>query len=128
MTRPAVETGIANPLTLVSFKIARLQVMAHRQKLARDRHVFDDDVLDRIADIFEDNEPFEARQDALAHCIEKIAPNHRNLLNLRYTDGQSVKAMAAQLDKSANAIAKVLHRTRMSLMDCIEKRLSEVQP
>ncbi|MFK7790379.1 MAG: sigma-70 family RNA polymerase sigma factor [Phycisphaeraceae bacterium] len=108
-----------------AFKIARLQLMAYRQKIARDRLVFDDDLLLDMADIFDEGEAFNARQDALAHCVEQIAPNHRNLLRIRYTDGLSVKEIASQLDKSANAIAKVLHRTRLALMKCIEQRVSE---
>jgi RNA polymerase sigma-70 factor (ECF subfamily) len=106
------------------FQIARFQVLAYRQKIARDRLVFDDELLEGMADIFDHDESFDARQDALAHCIEQIAPNHRNLLNIRYSDGQSVKDIAEQLDKSANAIAKVLHRTRLALMKCIEQKLN----
>lgn len=106
-----------------AFQIARYQVMANRQKIARDKLVFDDELLEGLADIFDEDESFNARQDALAHCIEQIAPNHRNLLNIRYSDGQSVKAIAEQLDKSANAIAKILHRIRLALMKCIEHKL-----
>lgn len=111
-----------------AFQIARYQVLAYRQKIARDKLVFDDALLDGMADIFAEDESFDARQDALAMCIEQIAPNHRNLLRIRYTDGLSVKEMSAQLDKSANAIAKLLHRTRLALLKCIEARLSGEQP
>lgn len=109
------------------FKIARLQLMAYRQKIARDRLVFDDELLTDMADIFAEDEAFDARQDALAQCIEQIAPNHRNLLRVRYTDGQSVKEMSANLNKTANAIAKVLHRTRIALMKCIEQKVAEAR-
>ena len=108
-----------------AFQIARYQVLAYRQKIARDKLVFDDALLQGMADIFAEDEPFDARQDALAKCIEQIAPNHRNLLHIRYSDGQSVKEIASKLDKSANAVAKVLHRTRIALMKCIESKLSE---
>jgi len=107
------------------FAIARYQVLAYRQKIARDKLVFDDELLTGMADIFEEDDAFDARQDALATCIEQVAPHHRNMLRIRYSDGVSVKEMATQLDKSANAVAKVLHRTRLALLDCIEKRLSE---
>ncbi|MEO0477666.1 MAG: sigma-70 family RNA polymerase sigma factor [Planctomycetota bacterium] len=107
-----------------AFSIARYQVLAHRQKIARDKLVFDDELLVGIADIFDEEDQFDERQDALADCIEQIAPNHRNLLRIRYSDGQPVKEIAQQLDKSANAVAKVLHRTRLALMKCIESKLS----
>ena len=108
-----------------AFQIARFQVMAARQKTARDKLVFDDEILEGMADIFDDDEQFDERQAALGECIEQIAPNHRNLLKIRYTDGLPVKEIAMRLDKTANAVAKVLHRTRVALMDCIEKKLSE---
>lgn len=108
-----------------AFQIARFQTLAYRQKIARDRLVFDDELLTDIADIFDDDAAaFDARQDALAHCIEQIAPDHRNLLNIRYRDGLPVKDIAQRLDKSANAVAKVLHRTRLALMKCIEQKTS----
>lgn len=108
-----------------AFQIARYQVMAARQKTARDKLVFDDAVLERMADIFDEDDQFDERQAALGQCIEQIAPNHRELLNIRYTDGLPVKEIAARLDKTANAVAKVLHRTRIALMDCIERKMSE---
>lgn len=108
-----------------AFQIARYQVMAARQKVARDKLVFDDDILEGMADIFDEEENFDARQVALGQCVEQIAPNHRNLLHIRYSDGLSVKEIASRVDKTANAVAKVLHRTRIALMDCIEKKLAE---
>ena len=108
-----------------AFTIARYQVMAARQKTARDRLIFDDEVLEGMADIFDNDEQFGERQAALGECIESIAPNHRNLIKIRYTDGLSVKEIATRVDKTANAVAKVLHRTRLALMDCIEKKISE---
>jgi len=111
-----------------AFQIARYQVMAHRQKIARDKLVFDDELLTGIADIFSEDDRFDEREAALGECIESIAANHRNLLKVRYSDGLSVKEIAARVDKSANAVAKVLHRTRMSLMQCIEKKLSGGKP
>lgn len=108
-----------------AFTIARYQVMAARQKTARDRLIFDDEVLEGMADIFDNDEQYDERQAALGECIEQIAPNHRNLIKIRYTDGLSVKEIATRVDKTANAVAKVLHRTRLALMECIEKKLSE---
>lgn len=107
------------------FQIARYQVKAYRQRIARDRLVFDDELLNEMADVFTEDEQFDARQDALGRCIEKLTPNHRSLLQIRYNDGLAVKQIATRLNKSANAIAKVLHRTRVALMHCIEQTLSE---
>lgn len=123
--RKAQEFELGTNFIAWAFKIARYQVMASRQKIARDKLVFDDELLTDMADIFDDEDRFDERQDALGRCIEEIAPNHRNMLRIRYSDGLSVKEMASRLNKSANAIAKVLHRTRIALMKCIEQRVSE---
>ncbi len=108
-----------------AFQIARFQVKAYRQRIARDRLVFDDELVTDMADVFAGGEQFDARHDALGRCLEKLTPNHRNLVRIRYSDGLAVKEIAVRLNKSANAIAKVLHRIRVALMHCIERELSE---
>jgi RNA polymerase sigma-70 factor (ECF subfamily) len=109
-----------------AFQIARYQVMAHRQRLGRDRHVFDDDALDNVAAAFEPvAEDKDDRLVALAHCMKKLSDDGRSLLKQRYGEGTPVKSIAAELGQTANRIAVRLHRLRAALMDCILKRRLE---
>ncbi len=110
-----------------AFRIARYQVMAHRQRLGRDRHVFDDGVVEQIAASFEkSSERFEERLAALSHCMKQLSEDAQTLVGRRYRDGVAVKSLAAELGQTANTIAVKLHRIRAALMQCIRKRQKEL--
>ena len=106
-----------------AFQIARYQVMAHRQKQGRDRHVFDDEAVSLIASAFEQqSERFDERLTALKHCIQQLPDDGRRLIRRRYGDGWSVKNLAHELGQTANRLAVRLHRLRALLMECIQQR------
>ena len=106
-----------------AFQIARYQVMAHRQKQGRDRHVFDDEAVSLIASAFEQHsERFDERLTALAHCIQQLPDEGRQLIRRRYGDGWSVKNLAKELGQTANRLAVRLHRLRAMLLECIQQR------
>lgn len=105
-----------------AYQIARFQVMAHRQKRYRDRHVFDDETLAAIAGVFEQRaEGLDDKLTALSHCMNQLNDDSRTLIRNRYSDGFSVKQIADQLGYSANRVAVRLHRLRVALMECIER-------
>jgi RNA polymerase sigma-70 factor (ECF subfamily) len=106
-----------------AFQIARYQVMAQRQKRRRDRHVFDDETLAVVAQEFERREELlDDRLAALSRCMGEMADDGRRVLQLRYRDGLSVQDIAAGLGHTANRVAVRLHRLRLALMQCIQRR------
>lgn len=110
--------------TAWAFRIARYQVMAMREKQSRDRLVFSDEFVALIADeSAEFNEQFDQRQAALEQCMGKLPAKQSELLRQRYMHGHSVKAIAKNFNRSANAIAVQMHRVRAALSDCIEHRI-----
>ena len=109
-----------------AFKIARFQVMAHRQKHTRDRHVFDDEAIALVADAFErQSDDFDQRLAALSQCIQQLPADRRQLLRRRYGEGWTVKRLAEELGQTANRLAVRLHRLREALLQCIQRRCSE---
>jgi RNA polymerase sigma-70 factor (ECF subfamily) len=111
-----------------AFRIARFQVMAHRQKHGRDRHVFDDEAIGLVADAFEKQaEDFDDRLDALSRCIQQLPDDRRRLLRRRYGEGWSVKNLAEELGQTANQLAVRLHRLREVLMQCIQRHCAEAE-
>lgn len=106
--------------------VARYQVLAQRQKLARDKLVFDDDVLDlvaeraaqRLADV-------PARQRALRRCLSTLSEDQRKMLLARYAEDGSVARIADELGRSAPSVSQTLYRVRQLLVKCIERRLAE---
>lgn len=111
-----------------AFSISRFQAMAFRKKQARDRHVFPADLIESIELL--DNRYFPAsaesdRQLALSHCLKKLSPENQGMIISRYAESETVKAIAANLGRTVNAVSIVLHRVRKQLHDCINIQLAE---
>ena len=107
-------------------KVAYFQVMAHRRKLTRDRLVFDDDFIHDIAEDAEQlSDVQEEKQRLLKGCIGKLTERHQDLIRSRYTEGASLKSIAAQSDQSENTIKQALFRARAALMECVKRQTTE---
>lgn len=106
-------------------RIAYFHVLNHRRKMSRDRLVFDDDVLDYLAERQLDRvEEADRRGVALKVCLEKLPPEQRRLVEERYAEGGSVQRIAADSGRSVGAISQSLYRIRETLMKCIEQTLA----
>lgn len=110
-----------------AFAIARFQMMAFRKRQSRDRLVFSVDLTESLALL--DEKMFPAGTDsqrlvALNTCVQKLEPEHRGILLQRYAESTSVKAIAADVDKTANAVSLTLHRIREQLMKCVATKVS----
>ncbi|WP_345685374.1 sigma-70 family RNA polymerase sigma factor [Novipirellula caenicola] len=114
-----------------AFTIARFQVMAFRKRQSRDRLVFPSDLaasLDALdAEMFADDIR-KRREAALQDCLVKLMPEQRKLIIQRYAESISVKAIAGDMDKTANAVSMMLHRVREKLIACVESKLSMEPP
>lgn len=106
--------------------IARFEALAYRRKIARDRLVFREDVLELMAD--EGAEEVEERRkehDALESCLSALPEKHRRFLTLAYTPGVKVKELAEDAGSSAASFYMRLKRLRHQLMICVESKLQE---
>ncbi len=65
------------------------------------------------------------RLEALAKCLAKLKNHHRELITLRYWKGSSVKSLAEDLGRNADAVYKALSRIHTSLLDCVQRTLTE---
>lgn len=107
-----------------AFRVAHLQVMAHREKRGRDRISFNDDLLMTLArETSEYQREADDRLPALSNCISKLSQRNQELLRKRYGLGVSVKSLAEELDRSASAVGVTLHRIRAALTRCIHEYL-----
>jgi len=108
-----------------AFRIARFMVLEHRERLRRSRLRYTDTLVDDLAsEAVAFSELEESRLDAMRHCMERLADDHRNLLHRRYVEGESVAAIASSTGQTANALANCLYRIRRALLDCIQRRLA----
>jgi RNA polymerase sigma-70 factor (ECF subfamily) len=104
--------------------IARFESLAHRRKMARDRLVFREEVLELIAD--EGAEEIDARRsehDALEVCLGEIPERQRQFLTLAYTPGVKVTELAEEAGSTPAAFYMRLKRLRQRLMQCVESRI-----
>lgn len=62
------------------------------------------------------------RADRLYHCLEKLPPGLRAMLDLRYEQELTSDEIAARTGRSAVAVRTLLMRVRQQLRDCIESQ------
>ncbi|QDU92406.1 sigma-70 family RNA polymerase sigma factor [Lignipirellula cremea] len=105
--------------------IARYEVLNYRRTKARDRLIFDEDLLLLLAD--ECQEEFaqsEQERRALDGCLNKLPTRQRELVLRVYSAGQKIKPIAAEIGVSPNALYKTIGRLRLILLRCIENTLA----
>ncbi|MBV8881293.1 MAG: sigma-70 family RNA polymerase sigma factor [Planctomycetaceae bacterium] len=105
-----------------AFRVAHFQVMAWRQRQIRDRLVFEDDMLEVLATgARESDEMFDRRQERLSGCLEKLSPEHREMIRRRYAEETPLQEIATERGTTANAIMQTLFRIRQRLMTCVDR-------
>lgn len=103
-------------------KVAYLQVMAWRQKRARERIVFDNDTVSTVsARATERVERQEDRQHALRDCMEKLSPRHRDLIRRRYATGSPMEDIGKEVGLSSDAVKQAIFRARLALIECVKR-------
>lgn len=108
--------------------IARFEALKHRRKQARSPMFLSEEVLALIADEgIEEMPALERERRALETCLEKLDAPQRELLEASYRPGVKFYEIAAQTEKSAQALYKTIQRLRAALLTCIESRMKEAE-
>ena len=68
------------------------------------------------------------RRRALGDCLQRLSPDHRELVAQRYQPDGSVDGMAEQRDSTPKAVSEMLRRIRLGLLACIERKLGGASP
>jgi RNA polymerase sigma-70 factor, ECF subfamily len=106
-------------------QIAYWRVRYSRQKFARSKVLFDQDILDVVASTASSmaNE-MDERHEALARCLEQLHQRDRELLIARYEPGGGVEEAARRSGRTVQTAYKALSRLRKLLLDCVSTRLA----
>lgn len=108
-----------------AFGVARNLALRHLRSRARDRHVFDDDLVNRLADEASAMEQRHLTQrEALAGCLQKLPAMQRDLALAAYTKGTRMDELAAQRGQTPMSLYKLLHRIRQALLECVQRTLA----
>ena len=108
-----------------AFGIARFEALASARDRARDRHVFNDELLMQLADeAVASAVALDAEREALDHCLHKLPEAQRSLVEAAYQGGVKIDELARRMGRSAMSIYKTLHRIRIALIDCTRRELA----
>jgi len=106
-------------------QIAYWRVRYSRQKFARSKVLFDQTVVDAVAETAGVMvKELDARHEALAQCLQKLYPRDRELVLTRYEPGCGVEEAAQRSGRSLPAAYKALTRIRKLLFDCVSHQVS----
>ncbi|WP_193214221.1 sigma-70 family RNA polymerase sigma factor [Luteolibacter marinus] len=123
--RKAGDYDPAQPFLPWALTVALYQVRAARRDAGRDRHVFDDSLVDLLA--AEHGAADAAHADlerALEACLGELPERQRQLILARYAPGASVQGLAAERRQTPTATSLALFRIRKALERCIETKLA----
>ena len=106
---------------------ARNLALSALRKRGRDRHVFDDELLDQLdADWRGYAAADEAESiDALRDCLRKLTPRGQQVVRLRYVEGLSGQKLADAMGRSLTAAYIAVSRANRSLADCVRRTLTQ---
>lgn len=106
--------------------VARFEVLAWRRDKARDRHVFDEDLVNLLAEeAADEHEVLERERRALEQCLRKLPGKQRRIVMAAYEPGVRLNQVAEALGKTATAFYKTLNRARGRLLLCIESEMAQ---
>jgi len=109
-----------------AFGVARFEVLAWLRDKGRDRLVLDEKAAGLMADEAMEDEPrLHRHRTALERCMEKIAPEQRELLMQAYLPESRIQEIARESGRTVGGFYQWLHRMRQMLLDCIRRALAE---
>jgi len=107
-------------------KIAFHQVLTYRKRQKKSQLQVSDEFLEIIAAEAESHdEMLEVQRQLLTQCMTKLDPEHRQILNLRYHEGEEIEAIAAETNKTEGAVYRLLSRIRKNLHECVTRSLKK---
>ncbi len=100
--------------------IAHYEVLTHRSKKARDRMVFDDEIVRQLAQTESQAVSGQfAKSRLLEECLGKLDVSDRRLIAQRYEENLRPREIGKALDRSAQSVSQSLYRIRSALGRCI---------
>ncbi len=110
--------------------IARNLVLRERERSKRLRIFDSDQILDLIDAAFAEkaDDTVDAQRSLLRRCMGHLAEGSREILDLRYRSGLSLRAIAGKMERTEGAVQVALSRVRKWLADCVQRRGQAATP
>src|SRR5262245_1593685 len=126
VTRKAEEFRPGTNFLAWARSIARLKVLEQVRATQGGPRLLGLEALEALMASAEEAEAsWDDRREALARCLEQLAPRAREILELRYSEDLLPPPVIAQrLSWSVNAVHVALSRARKFLQECTRRRLA----
>ncbi len=109
--------------------VARFEALKYRRGKARDRHIFDGDLMETLADEALDELPaLEQERKALEACLQKLGSKERSWVESVYGTNSHIHEVATRAGRSPGSLYKALHRIRLGLLDCVTRSVAGSEP
>ena len=95
----------------------------HMWHLLQSALLFSDEFVRQVAsDAIEQADELELRRQQLAVCLSKLRNKDRELIQQRYSVGESGKSVAELLGRPINSVYQSLSRIRRTLLECVNRQ------
>ena len=122
--RKASEFDTTRSFIAWAIGIARFEILSFIRDRRRDRHVFTPELVELLLVEAESQlDGIPERTLALRGCVAELPVRSRDLLVLKYVQGQGIRQIAEATGRSLDSVKCLLLRVRKVLADCIERRL-----
>jgi RNA polymerase sigma-70 factor (ECF subfamily) len=106
--------------------MALVEVLRYRRKVATEKLLFDEALLNTLAaDFIEHVKDWDRREIALRECLQKLSAKDRWLLEVRYQSGVTTAQIARQLGRPLTTVYSSLARIRGSLFRCVQSVMAQ---
>lgn len=126
VTRKADEFRLGSNFLAWVRTIGRLKVLEHCRRQKAGPHLLEPAALEAVmATAAEGDETWALRREALAKCLQELAPRARQILEMRYSEEVlPPQQIASRLSWSIGAVHVALARARKFLQQCTQRRLA----
>ena len=110
-----------------AFSVARFKALTKLKKSRNLKSIhFDEDVLVGLESLSANRTPdrYAAKVRALEHCMGRLKPSDRDLIEARYESAASLESYAGKIGRPVTSLYTTLGRIRGALRKCIEVRLA----
>ena len=107
------------------FTIARFKVLESHRDLACGRVAFTPEVIEALSAEDHDEALQEEHLQLLARCVEKLSPQAKRAVQLRYHQAHRPPEIARAMGWTLNAVNVALARARVALRECMELALKK---
>jgi RNA polymerase sigma-70 factor, ECF subfamily len=116
------------PFVAWAIGVAKLEVLMFFHQQSKDRLVFDDMLVARIAESHEAAAQLSVPTPRfLAECIEQLDGRARQAIQLRYADNLRTAQIARAMAVTDGAARMILSRARTLLRNCLEARIAGME-